>query len=83
MHFNRFPLRHSASAKLMMAALICAAGLNSACAPEESAVRDDFRNSVRAMIAAQTYQPGKEAPSLDGGKAVRHPIRGRADNMRH
>lgn len=40
------------------------------CATEESAVRDDFGNSVRAMIAAQTYEPDKEAPGLDGGKAV-------------
>ena len=41
------------------------------CATEESAVRDDFGNSVRAMIAAQTYEPNNETPGLDGGKAVK------------
>ena len=71
MRFNQFPSQHIWATALKMAALLCFAALTFGCAPEESAVRDDFGNSVRAMIAAQTYQPGDETPSLDGGKAVK------------
>jgi hypothetical protein len=59
--------RFSTLATLLIAASITAL---SGCAPEQSAVRDDFGNSVRAMIAGQTYQPGTEAAGLDGGKAA-------------
>ena len=70
MHFDRFLSLHGSAAMPKIAAIICAAALTCGCAPERSAVREDFGNSVRAMIAAQTYEPGKEAAGLDGDKAI-------------